>query len=386
MLTILPSFRMMTGEKTPEIKMARLRITKIDQYQYLTCLKNSLWGSRSARFKDWQEGDYLAFIVSKTLAGLAEVVGKPFQSKQKVWDNDLFPFRIPMRFIHALSPENRVPVLGEVREALTSVWGPYYGWGILNQQVLTEPVAGVIVKAIRSRPNNLSEIQSNIEQLMAEAHQQRQIKPSPKGKRGRPKKKVEEAPSLPILEKVFETKTEESAHSKAQAALIKLGKIAGCSIWIASNDQNRIFNGKPLGEGCLKTLPNLGLSDEATRHISLIDTIWIRQNAPVCAFEIETTTSIYSGLLRMSDLLSVVPALNVKLYLVAPHEREGKVMAELSRPTFRKIGLNDFCKFVPVEELHDLLLKLGGLGGHIQPTILDTIAVEVEEETDESEE
>jgi hypothetical protein len=380
---------MITEVKTPEIKMSRLRITKIDEYQYLTCLKNSLWGSRSARFKDWQEGDYLAFIVDKKFAGLAEVSGKPFKSKEKVWDNDLFPFRVPIKFVHILAPNDRIAILGEVRGVLTSAWGPYYGWGILNQQVLTEPAAGKIEKMIRSCPNSLSEIESNMEQLLAEAHEQRQAKSVRKGRRGRPKKKVKDTPSLPalpVMEEVFETKAEESAHSKAQAALIKLGKIAGCSIWIASNDRNRIFSGKPLGEGCLKTLPNLGLSEEAIRHISLIDTIWIRQNAPVCAFEIETTTSIYSGLLRMSDLLSVVPALNVKLYLVAPHERQEKVMTELSRPTFRKIGLNDFCKFVPVEELHDLLLKVGGLGGYIKPTILDTIAVEVEEEIDESEE
>jgi hypothetical protein len=88
----------------------------------------------------------------------------------------------------------------------------------------------------------------------------------------------------------------------------------------------------------------------------------------------------------MSDLLSVVPALNVKLYLVAPHDRQEKVMSELSRPTFRKIGLNDFCKFIPLESLNDLLLKVDGLEGHIQPTILDTIAVGIEEETDEPEE
>jgi hypothetical protein len=245
----------------------------------------------------------------------------------------------------------------------------------LNQQLLTEPVADTVIKAIRSRQNSLSEIEANIEQLLAEAYQQRQIKSSLKGKRGRLKKKVQEAPSVPVIEEVFETKAEESAHSRTQAALIKLGKITGCSIWIASNDRKRIFNGKPLGEGCLKSLPNLGLNEEATRHISLIDTIWVRQNAPACAFEIETTTSVYSGLLRMSDLLSVVPALNVKLYLVAPHERQEKVMAELSRPTFRKIGLNDFCKFIPLEELHNLLLKVDGLGGHIQPTILDTIAL-----------
>jgi len=107
--------------------MTRLRITKIDEYQYLTCLKNSLWGSRSARFKDWQPGDYIAFIVDKTFVGLAEVAGKTFQSKQKVWDNDLFPFRIPLKFTHALTSKDRIPVLGEVRQALTSVWGPRYG-------------------------------------------------------------------------------------------------------------------------------------------------------------------------------------------------------------------------------------------------------------------
>lgn len=60
-------------------------------------------------------------------------------------------------------------------------------------------------------------------------------------------------------------------------------------------------------------------------------------------------------------------------------------MSELSRPTFRKIGLNDFCKFIPVEELHNLLQKVDGLGGHIQPTIIDTIAVESEEEIEEPE-
>lgn len=358
--------------------MIRLRLTKIDECQYLICLKHSLWGSKSARFKDWQLGDYLTFIVDKALAGLAEVAGKPFQSKQKIWDKDIYPHRIPMKFVHVLAVEQRIPILGEVRDALTSAWGPRYGWGILNQQVLTDTPAETIIKAIRSRPNSLSAIESHIEQLLAEAKQQEDIMPKEKRRRGRPRKEVLEA------EEVFETKEEESAHSKAQAALIRLGKITGCSVWIASNDRKRAFQGKPLGEECIKSLPNLGLSEEATRHISLIDIIWIRQNAPVCAFEVETTTSIYSGLLRMADLLSVVPALNIKLFIIAPNERQEKVMAELSRPTFRKIGLSDFCRFVPIEELDKLLCRVEGLEGHVQPTILDTIAIEVEEEIDES--
>jgi hypothetical protein len=358
--------------------MIRLRLTKIDEYQFLTCLKHSLWGSKSERFKDWQQGDYLAFIVDKTLAGLAEVAGKPFKSKQKVWDKDIYPYRITIKFVHVLAVEQRIPILGEVREILTSAWGPRYGWGILNQHILTDMAAETIVKAIRSRPNSLSTIQSNIEQLLAESKQEVEIMPKEKRKRGRPRKEILEA------EEVFESKEEESAHSKTQAALIRLGKITGCSVWIASNDRKRAFQGKPLGEECIKSLPNLGLSEEATRHISLIDIIWIRQNAPVCAFEVETTTSIYSGLLRMADLLSVVPALNIKLFIIAPNERQEKVMAELSRPTFSKIGLSDFCRFVPMEELGKLLLRVEGLEGHVQPTILDTIAIEVEEEIDES--
>jgi hypothetical protein len=163
-----------------------------------------------------------------------------------------------------------------------------------------------------------------------------------------------------------------------------LGNTTGCSIWIASNDRNRQYKGKILGDGCLKSLPNLGLNDDATSRISLIDVIWIRQNAPVCAFEIETTTSIYSGLLRMSDLISVIPALNIKLYIVAPKERQDKVMSELTRPTFQKIGLSEFCRFVPADELNELFSKVKDLEGYIQPNVVETISVELEEDNQSS--
>jgi hypothetical protein len=106
---------------------------------------------------------------------------------------------------------------------------------------------------------------------------------------------------------------------------------------------------------------SLGLSDEATKRISLIDVIWLRQNGPVCAFEVEETTSVYSGLLRMSDLISVIPALNIKLFIVAPRERQGRFMAELNRPTFQKIGLSEFCRFIASEDLEKLVGKVDEL-------------------------
>ena len=82
---------------------------------------------------------------------------------------------------------------------------------------------------------------------------------------------------------------------------------------------------------------------------------------------------------RMSDLLTVVPALNLKLLIVAPRAREAKVMPELARPTFKKIGLSGHC-FLPAEELKALVSKIEHLGGHTQPSVLDTKAVELQTE------
>lgn len=355
----------------------RLRLTKVDEFQFLICLQHQVWGSKSDRFRDWKVGDHLAFIVGKAIAGLAEAAGEPFVSKQRVWDNGVFHYRIPIRFVHAMLPENRPPILGEIRDALTLAWGPRYGLGILRQQPLQDSPAETIIKAIRSGPNDLTAIQANFDRYLEEAKSQRDAAVTAKPKRGRPRK-VEAAPE--VEEEVIRSKAEESAHSRAQSALIRLGKTTGCSVWIASNDRNRQYKGKSLGEGCLKSLPNLGLSDEATSRISLIDIIWIRQNAPVCAFEVETTTSIYSGLLRMSDLLSVVPALKIKLFIAAPKERQERVMAELARPTFQKVGLSEFCRFIATEDLDVLLSKVEDLEGHVQPSIVDTIAVELEDE------
>jgi hypothetical protein len=53
--------------------------------------------------------------------------------------------------------------------------------------------------------------------------------------------------------------------------------------------------------------------------------LWLSGPAVVAAFEIESTTSIYSGLLRMADLLALQPNLNIPLFLVAPEDRRSEL-------------------------------------------------------------
>ncbi len=365
----------------------RLRLTKVDEYQFLTCVKHGVWGSKSARFADWKIGDYLAIIVDKQIAGLAEVSGKPYMSEEKVWDNGIFPNRIAIKFKYLFTREHRPQILGSIREALVNSWTTKYGWGILNQALLEGANAEIIIKDIETRESHNQYLYANIDQLLVDAKSDRDSSFS-KSKKGKVKQEdslyhkslnqtnIEQFASIqePLTQK------EESLHSKAQFLLAKIGSVVGCKSFIASNDRKRTYNNVQLGSLSVDTLPNLGLNNEATGRISLIDVIWLRQNAPLCAFEVETSTSVYSGLLRMSDLIAVVPAINIKLYIVAQAERKNKVLSELARPTFRKIGLNDYCEFISIEELEDLLKSVQKLAGHVQPSILNTISVGLPEE------
>lgn len=141
-------------------------------------------------------------------------------------------------------------------------------------------------------------------------------------------------------------------HTQVQWLLAKIGKKLGCRVWIAANDHNKECQGERLGDLSLKDMPYLGMVDlEVQRIIGLIDVLWIKgTNQIAAAFEVEQTTSIYSGLLRMSDLVVLVPILNFPLYIIAPLNRMDQVRRELSRPTFQALELHRRCGYFSSED------------------------------------
>lgn len=117
--------------------------------------------------------------------------------------------------------------------------------------------------------------------------------------------------------------------------------------------------------------------DEATnKTIELIDVVWLQKDAIVAAIEVEHTTSIYSGILRMSDLISMQPNINIKLYIVAPDERREKVIGEINRPTFARLNppLTKICRFVPYSILKKEIDQIGYRVRHMKPQFIDDIA------------
>jgi hypothetical protein len=153
----------------------------------------------------------------------------------------------------------------------------------------------------------------------------------------------------------------------------------GLDVWVARNDRSRIYEGKRLGElpRMLNELPTQ-FNEATNRTIELIDVLWLQGNTIVGAFEVECTTSIYSGLLRMSDLLALQPNLDIKLYLVAPEERRDKVAQEIRRPTFSRMPkkLPQVCGFLPFNKLSTYVADIRRLhlASSLQPTFLGKVA------------
>ena len=131
---------------------------------------------------------------------------------------------------------------------------------------------------------------------------------------------------------------EDETHTAVQGWLRDLGLALGYDVWIAANDRNRPLGGGKLGEGCLATLPGFGTGADAVR---LIDVLWLDKDSKriVAAYEVEHTTSIYSGIVRMLDLALGPEAHALEgMFLVAPDGREGEVREQLARPAFSRVA------------------------------------------------
>ena len=113
-----------------------------------------------------------------------------------------------------------------------------------------------------------------------------------------------------------------------------LGHALGYDVWIAANDRGRLFEGVPLGKACLERLPDAFATAPGADAVRLIDVLWLDRSAPsvVSAFEVEHSTSIYSGIVRMLDLALSGSDLHAAagLFLLAPDSREADVRASSS--------------------------------------------------------
>jgi len=332
-------------------------------------------GFRSSRWAAVQKikpGDYLLCYLTgvSRFIGVLQATSTPFKDSSPIWKDEDFPCRLKVKAVVSLEPETAVPV-SELRDRLSMF------------QHMKSPIAWT--GHFRGSPAKWS--QSDGEAVLAallEAKNNpvaRSVDPAKLARRPRAlRAKIVGPVTVPESEdptEKAETTREPREHEEIQYLLLKLGSDMGFDVWVARNDRGRQLNGQRFAD-----LPKLKAElplqfDEATnRTIELIDVLWLSGNAIIAAFEIESTTSIYSGLLRMADLIAMQPNLNIPLYLVAPDERRQKVFDEVNRPTFRRLSppLFEVCRFISFSDLRLKLQEAASLIRYLKPEFLEELS------------
>jgi hypothetical protein len=145
---------------------------------------------------------------------------------------------------------------------------------------------------------------------------------------------------------------------KVQADVARLGELMGFRVLLPRNDRSAVLSHwQPADGTLLDTLP-LNYDITTLETIEQIDILWLKGRAIQRAFEVEHSTAIYSGLLRMADLLALQPNMNIALHIVAPAERRDKVLNEIRRPVFSLLEhqpLAERCTFIAYEDLQEIM-------------------------------
>lgn len=295
-------------------------------------------------------GDILICYLTGVMrwVGALEVVG-PSKDTTQIWKDDEFPARLDVRPLILLDPEEGLPM--DLLKGKVSFFsgpkdaGKYKGFlrgspALFEHREDGEFLIGLLKEAEHNpviRPVDLRKLMRKPLYLTKGEVDDKRKKKDVLVSIPEPEESNHELQPSEIVE--LESPPSTRVHTEIQYHLLTLGAEMGLDVWVARNDRSSSYQGQGLG-----TLPRMSqelptpFNAATQRTIELIDVLWLKGNSIVSAFEVESTTSIYSGLLRMSDLLALQPNLDINLYLVAPDERRDKVEQEILRPTFQIRG------------------------------------------------
>lgn len=161
---------------------------------------------------------------------------------------------------------------------------------------------------------------------------------------------------------IQEEKLEENLHSEMQYHLLKIGVSLGFDVTPASNDKSKAFNGQSFSFLSIGKFPELPCDKDTQNTIKLIDVLWFEKgtNNIIGAFEVEKSTSIYSGILRLSDLHFSISDGDEVFYIIIPDSREKDVIQQLNRPVIKNSKMH--IRYILFSELKancDAICKFG---------------------------
>jgi hypothetical protein len=162
------------------------------------------------------------------------------------------------------------------------------------------------------------------------------------------------APSPPFIEIAPEViddalkTTIISDHVRMQWKLARLGLKAGERVWVPVGDQSRLRETYQFDKFDPEFSAGIDLPHS---YVENIDVVWKQEFRIGAAYEIENSTSIYSGLLRFADLNIVAPNTLYPMFIVAPNDRKNRLRDQLRRPAFKRLELDKKVRFLSYEAI-----------------------------------
>ncbi len=142
-----------------------------------------------------------------------------------------------------------------------------------------------------------------------------------------------------------------SDHVRMQWKLARLGLKAGEKVWVPVGDQTRLRRAYQFDSFDEHFAAGIDLPHS---YVENIDVVWKQEFRIGAAYEIENSTSIYSGLLRFADLNILAPNTLYPMFIVAPRERKGRLREQLRRPAFRRLELDKKVRFLSYEAIDEI--------------------------------
>jgi len=129
---------------------------------------------------------------------------------------------------------------------------------------------------------------------------------------------------------------EEVDHERVIGVVSSFGKEFNFNNWIGEQEIRRTPELKKYKD--IEKLKIPGLDDVVIGRLKNIDVIWLqRKTIPVALIEVEHTTDVRQGLVRMANVFEELPHLDVKAFVILPDKRQDRLNKVLKEPSIRAL-------------------------------------------------